>query len=1177
MKKPSCNPFGALGRAALALAFAAALLPVPAFAEPDSAADPVGTGSSASAGTLQPLGRMVETERGPVFSLNDPSLLNPASGANALAALPPSYDLRTAGAGGASLSTSVKDQYPFGDCWSFGALSSLESNLLVTGHATGAPSSPDLAERHLAWFTYNGADDSADDSLWAGGDTFRNTTGRPDYDAGGARNLSAATLMRWYGAVDEQKAPYINDAGMGALDDALRTQSDVHAQNVVFLPEPNVYTWQEHEDKSYTLEHRRDPSAVDAIKTCLMENGAVDVSFYADNAITNNMTGRDTWNPATSAYFYSKTTDNAEMLANHEVSIVGWDDSFPKEKFSTQPEGDGAWIVKNNWGPGASGHQDGCFYLSYYDTSFSNPTSYQAEQATYDADGTDHVYDSIYQYDGVGVGETGFTNTQRIQFANVFEARGSETVQAVSVFLPTACFQVDIAVYRNPTGLSDDGTLNPQSGTLKWHTTLTGANAGYTTIDLGSDAFPVIEGDAFSVVASAKALNGNYLMLAEVDDARQEYAAIDCAAGQTYYTEGTSDWHDMARENLFEDGAGYAAGNALLKAYTVETPTGPDAPIAILHTNDVHCGVDQTFDEGTGKAAATATSIGYAGVSQALKDAEAAYGAGNVTLVDAGDAVQGKPLGTLSQGADLVDIMNQVGYDLAIPGNHEFDYGMDQLHELVNRSNATYLSCNFDNLGTGATEFSPYTIETYGSVRVAYVGISTPESLTKSNPAHFKDASGNDLYGFCEDETGQKLYDRIQQTVDEARANGADYVVAIGHLGQSGVATRWRSDTVIANTTGIDVFIDGHSHEQYEQSVANKAGREVLLAQTGTQLETYGEVIIHPTTGKIETRLVKPPVAQDPDTAAFIKDIEDRLSETLDKVVARTEVKLVAVENDAQHSWAVRVRETNLGDLAADAVRASLGADIGFMNGGGIRSDVAVGDVTYGDAIAVLPFGNTLCKVEATGQTIVDALEMGARLYPEPNGGFLQTSGLTYEIRSDIPSPVKLDEKNVFVGIEGARRVQNVRVGGEPIDLGKTYTVSSITYLLQDGGDGFSMFRDAKVLVSEQGLDYEALISFIKGDLSGVIRADSAYADENGAGRILVKTGAAVEPEPIPQPQPTPNATEGGATPKPLARTGDTAAPTTAATSALVLSALTCAAIATRAVRRRRRTAAETL
>lgn len=1159
MKKTSCNPLGTLGRTAraiaLALALAVALLPLPASADP----------GSAGTGTLQPLGRTIETERGPVFSLFDPTLLNPASGANARTALPSSYDLRTVGTSGAILSTAVKNQSPFGSCWSFGALSSLESNLLVEGHAAGAPNHPDLSERHLAWFTYNGADDSADDSLWAGGDTFLNTTGRSAYDAGGTRALSAATLMRWYGAVDEQKAPYTGDANMGAPNTALRTQSDLHVQNVVFLPEPNVYTWQKHEDGSFTLKYGYDSSAVDTIKACLMENGVVDVSFYADDAIAGDESApKDNWNPATSAFYYNKTTEAAEWLANHEVSIVGWDDNFPKENFSTTPQGDGAWIVKNSWGAQAPGHKDGYFYLSYYDTSFSNPTSYQAEQAAYDANGTDHVYDGIYQYDGVGVGEAGFVNTERIQFANVFEARGNETVQAASVFLPTACSQVDIAVYRNPTGLTDDGTLNPQSGTLKWHTTLTEANAGYTTIDLGDAAFPVIAGDTFSVVASAKALNGNYLMLAEIDDASMSRVAIDCAAGQTYYTDaGTTGWHDMARKNMFEDGAGYKAGSALLKAYTVDTPAGSDAPIAILHTNDVHCGVDQTFDKETGQA----TSIGYAGASQALKDAEAKYGADNVTLVDAGDAVQGKPLGTLSQGADLVDIMNQVGYDLAIPGNHEFDYGMDQLRTLVDRSNATYLSCNFDNLKTGATEFSPYVIETYGNVRVAYVGISTPESLTKSNPAHFKDANGAYLYGFCEDETGQKLYDRVQQTVDDARADGADCVVAIGHLGESGVATHWRSDTVIANTTGIDAFIDGHSHEQYEQHVANKAGKDVLLAQTGTQLQTYGEVIIHPTTGKIEARLVEPPVAQDPDTVAFVKDIEGKLSETLDQVVARTEVKLVAVENDAQHSWAVRMHETNLGDLAADAVRASLGADIGFMNGGGIRSDVAVGDITYGDAIAVLPFGNTLCKVEATGQTIVDALEMGARLCPEPNGGLLQTSGLAYEIRSDIPSPVKLDAKGVFAGIEGARRVQNVRVGGEPIDLGKTYTVSSITYLLQDGGDGFSMFKDAKVLVSEQGLDYEALISFMQNDLDGVIRADSVYANENGAGRILIKTGAAVEPEPLP----APGTTEQGDGPKSLVRTGDTAAPATAAAGALALSTLACLAVATQAARRRER------
>ncbi|WP_087881562.1 bifunctional metallophosphatase/5'-nucleotidase [Arabiibacter massiliensis] len=589
------------------------------------------------------------------------------------------------------------------------------------------------------------------------------------------------------------------------------------------------------------------------------------------------------------------------------------------------------------------------------------------------------------------------------------------------------------------------------------------------------------------------------------------------------------------------------------------------SPIVILHTNDVHCGVDQVLD-----ANGNPTSIGYAGVSAALKAAKAQYGDDNVTLVDAGDAVQGKPMGTLSQGAYLVDIMNQVGYDLAIPGNHEFDYGMAQLRALVGRSNATYLACNFDNLATGKTEFSPYTIKTYGTTKVAYVGIATPESLTKSNPAHFKDKNGNTVYSFCEDDSGQALYTRVQQTVDAARAAGADYVVALGHLGETGVATRWRADTVIANTTGIDVFIDGHSHEQYEQRIANKSGQEVPLAQTGTQLQTYGQVVIDPATGSITTSLVKPPVAQDADTAAFVKQIEDELNKTLGKVVARTEVKLVAVENDARKNWAVRMHETNLGDLTADAMRVALGADIGFSNGGGIRSDVPVGDITYGNAIGVLPFGNALCKVEASGQTIIDALEMGARLYPQPNGGFLQTSGLTYEIRSDIPTPVKLNAKNEFVGIEGERRVQNVRVNGEPIDLGRTYTVSAIAYLLKDGGDGFTMFKNAKVIVAEQGLDYEALITYIQDNLHGVIAADSIYANEGGEGRILVKNGP--DPKPVPKPDPKPEPTP-APNPKPLAPTGDPLTAQTALAGAAALCALAGAVGARRAMRRARPTA----
>lgn len=366
---------------------------------------------------------------------------------------------------------------------------------------------------------------------------------------------------------------------------------------------------------------------------------------------------------------------------------------------------------------------------------------------------------------------------------------------------------------------------------------------------------------------------------------------------------------------------------------------------------------------------------------------------------------------------------------------------------------------------------------------------------------------------------------------------------------------------MIAHTSGIDVVIDGHSHEQYEKRITNKDSEEVMLAQTGTQLQTCGKIVIDPVNDTISAELVKPPVKQDEDTAAFIQNIEDELGKTLDAVVARSEVKLRAYEDDG-FTWAVRTRETNLGDLVADAFRTELGADIGLANGGGIRSDVAPGEVTYGDAIAVLPFANALCMVEASGQAIVDALEMGVRNLPEPSGSFLQTSGLSFEVRTDIPSPVKLDAQGAFAGADGARRVQNVQVNGQPIDLDATYTVASITYLLRDGGDGFSMFEDANVLVAEQGLDYEALISFIQNDLGGVVAADSAYANENGAGRIAVKGG----PSPVPGPSPAPVPGNAHA----LVPTGDSTA-TTAVLCAAALSALACACGSGLAARRRER------
>lgn len=529
--------------------------------------------------------------------------------------------------------------------------------------------------------------------------------------------------------------------------------------------------------------------------------------------------------------------------------------------------------------------------------------------------------------------------------------------------------------------------------------------------------------------------------------------------------------------------------------------------IVILHTNDVHCGIDQAKNE-----EGEVTNIGYAGVAAYKTAMETEYGAGNVTLVDAGDAIQGGPIGTLSKGAYIVDIMNEVGYDLAIPGNHEFDYGMENFLSLAKeKAEYEYLCANFTDL-EGNPVLEGYKVLTYGDVKVGYVGIDTPESFTKSTPTYFQDAEGNYIYSFCQGNEGADLYDAVQKAVDAARAEGADYVVALGHLGIDEQSSPWTSTEVIANTTGIDVLIDGHSHSTFEKTEKNKDGEDVVVAQTGTKLENLGKVVIDTATGEITSELVaaKDCAAEDEATAAFVKGINDEFAEVLKKVVAKTDVELTT-KDPVTGERAVRSAETNLGDLCADAYRVMLDADVAFVNGGGVRADIPAGDITYEQIINVHPFGNEACVVETTGQDILDALEMGARVTPEENGGFLQVSGLTYTIDTSIPSSVMLNDEKEFVKVEGERRVKDVLVNGAPIDPEKTYTLASHNYMLKSGGDGFVMFKDDPLLKDCVMIDNQVLINYIVDELGGVVSED--YADPAGQGRIKVTGTPAETPE----------------------------------------------------------------
>ncbi len=513
--------------------------------------------------------------------------------------------------------------------------------------------------------------------------------------------------------------------------------------------------------------------------------------------------------------------------------------------------------------------------------------------------------------------------------------------------------------------------------------------------------------------------------------------------------------------------------------------------VVILFTSDVHAGIDQGW--------------GYAGLA-AIRNGLAVNN--HVVLVDNGDAIQGETIGTLTDGKAIVELMNEVGYDVAVPGNHEFDYGMDNFLSLANEvAKYPYISCNFTYKDEPVLK--PYIIKEFDGVKIAFVGISTPKTITSSTPTYFQDENGEYVYGFCQDDTGAKFYAAIQSAVDAAKAEGAAYVVALGHLGTEVGCEPYTSIDVIYNTTGIDAFLDGHAHEiNSGNAVKNKDGKEVVRVACGTKLENIGALTIT-TDGKISSDLYSWTGSMSPQevfalTGPVVDAVDAKIAsmdEIRKTVVARSEVALYIYDPVVTDDRIIRNAETNLGDLCADAYRVLSGADVAFVNGGGIRAQIPAGEITLDQIYSVHPFGNVMCMIEVTGQQILDALEWGARNTPEENGGFLQVSGLTYEIHTYVPSTAVADENGMFAGVAGEYRVKNVVVGGEPLDLAKTYKLASHNYMLKSAGDGFSMFKGAKLLIDESLIDNQVLITYITTELGGVVGEE--YANPYGQGRII--------------------------------------------------------------------------
>ena len=550
---------------------------------------------------------------------------------------------------------------------------------------------------------------------------------------------------------------------------------------------------------------------------------------------------------------------------------------------------------------------------------------------------------------------------------------------------------------------------------------------------------------------------------------------------------------------------------------------GDKSDVTILYTNDVHTYID--------KQSPKLTYAAIADLKQSYQNAGK-----DVLLVDAGDHVQGTAYGSMDEGASIIKLMNAAGYDVATPGNHEFDYGMDRAKAIMKEADFPYLSCNWVDLRTTLRVLPSVKVFVRGGRRIAFVGVTTPETFTKSTPAYFMDkAQRKYIYDIQGGEDGKKLYDAVQKAIDKAKLL-ADVVIGLGHLGVDPSSSPWTSEEVIAHTSGFDAFIDGHSHTVMEnKQVQDASGKAVTLTQTGSYFANVGEMTIA-ADGTITTKLIPTHEGMDAGIAAmqtsWVNTVDDMLGEKI--AVGDSDFY---VSDPATGKRRIRSAETNLGDFVADGIYTyfneveKLHCDVSIMNGGGIRADVPAGDWTFKTCKQISPFGNVACLMSVTGKQIQDALEFAARFAGEDgkeNGGFLQVAGATYEIHTDIPNTVQTDEKNVWIGsATGTPRVQNVKIYDKasgsylPLDPGATYALAGMNYTLRNLGDGFAMFDGAELIKDYVSEDYLVMSTYAMifdgADAAGLPHLSSAnsplaaypgyllnYEQPYGAGRITI-------------------------------------------------------------------------
>ena len=493
--------------------------------------------------------------------------------------------------------------------------------------------------------------------------------------------------------------------------------------------------------------------------------------------------------------------------------------------------------------------------------------------------------------------------------------------------------------------------------------------------------------------------------------------------------------------------------------------TPPQKSIVVLYENDVHCGID-----------------GYAkmaGLRDAINQSDTAY----AIVVSSGDFLQGGTPGAISGGQYVVDIMRNMDYAAVTIGNHEFDYGVPHMKKLLSQVNAPVVCVNFFDAGAEKPYFPGYVIQTVGNKRIAFVGAVTPETMILERFAFY-----NEQDEVIYDLKQPMFYALIQQAVDQARKEGVDYVVLLSHVGEQTQSMGFDSHRLVAATRGIDVVLDGHSHSVIPQSFeTNLDGKVIDITQTGTQFMNIGKLVIAPNGRCTTTLLASPDV---PYENAKVKASTDSIKALMESVIQREvctigyELEVLSRETGLAY---VRCRETNAGDLVADAIRETFKTDVALTNGGGIRNNVAPGKVTFGDIVSLVPYDNKLIKLEVTGADILKVLQLSTALTPEPDGNFPQCSGIRYTIHTDTHTVSDVQVLDQTTG-------QYV-----DLDLQKTYTFSTNDYCKHSGFGG--ALKDCKVLQNTTTFMRDALADYIDKTLGGTL--GDTYAKSQGRITIL--------------------------------------------------------------------------